>query len=158
VPLVWDTSVASRLYPGARHHDALLERAEDDPCLLGAPTVMEIFRGLASPGEERLAALADWFTELVNGPAVEVLPFDGDAAQVAGEIAGRTPLPPRPRRRGDTKASTRAGWMFDVQIAATAWVHGHGVLTENVGDFEAIARITKSAYPGTPELKVVAAE
>jgi hypothetical protein len=122
---------------------------------------MEVFRGLmrkVAEGDDRFATVADWFTSLVNGPGVEVLPFDNAAAQVAGEVAARSPSPPSGRKRGENKGTRRARWVLDIQIAATAWVHGHGVLTENVADFEAISRTMQDIYPDASPLEVVGSD
>jgi tRNA(fMet)-specific endonuclease VapC len=96
-----------------------------------APVAAELLVGgrLASTGRQRLdearALLAD----------LDVLPFDGQSAELYAEIKSdliRRAVLPR-RRAGEP---LRDGWDHDIQIAAIARQHGLVIVTRNVGHFE----------------------
>lgn len=157
--VAWDTMVAARLRAsGPEVAHALARRINGDAIAVTAPTVLEIAYGLrkgAEAGNRRLATHLQWVREFL-GDVVEVLPFDMRAAHLAGEARALAPTPPagrRPERR--SKAEHRAGWLIDLQIAATAYVHGHDIVTSNKGDFDAIARTFDQLAPGAPPLRVV---
>ena len=79
-----------------------------------------------------------------------VLPVDAQVAELVGELRARQPLPPTgDHRRPGHRAQQRIGWIMDLFIAATAWLHGYDVVTYNVGDFQTIAWILPSRDPGT---------
>lgn len=154
--VVWDTTVASRLYPGAVHERHVLERAAGgDPIALAAPGVLEISYGLARAGDKHAAALR-WFTRLVTSALVLVtLPLDATAAILAGRLRAMQPAPPTSAPRRGSKPEQRAGWVLDLQIAACAWSHGYALATDDRRDFEFIAHLIGELYPGASTLEVV---
>jgi predicted nucleic acid-binding protein len=71
-----------------------------------------------------------------------VLPLTADAAEVAGALRAQQGVPPTgTRRRKGSRGEQHVGWMMDLFVAATAWVHGYDLVTRNVGDFERIAEL-----------------
>src|SRR5947209_19269261 len=63
-----------------------------------------------------------WIRRLLDATML-VLPLDGDAAEVAGELRARHPLPPTgSRRRPGERSQQRIGWIMHLFIAATAWI------------------------------------
>lgn len=55
--LAWDTTLVSRLHPGARLERLLIERARrDERIAIAAPTVTEVVRGLELTRDRRRAA------------------------------------------------------------------------------------------------------
>jgi predicted nucleic acid-binding protein len=95
----------------------------------------------------KLLTQLDWFLAL-TAAAMRALPLNADAAELAGELRARQPLPPTGRRRRPGQRSEqRIGWIMDLFITATAWVHGYDVVTYNVDDFSAIAGLLPSADP-----------
>jgi predicted nucleic acid-binding protein len=158
VSVLWDTTIASRLYPGGAHERYLLQHAAaGDPIALATPGVLEISYGLARAGDRYAAALG-WFTRLVSSTLVLVtLPLDATAAILAGRLRALQPTPPTGGgRRSSTKPEQRAAWLLDIQIAACAWSHGHALATDNRRDFDVIARLIGELYPSVSTLEVVA--
>lgn len=154
--VLWDTTVASQLYPGSGHERYLLEHAAaDDHIALAAPGVLEICYGLAKAGDERGAALR-WFTRLVTSALVLVtLPLDTTSAILAGRLRASAPTPPTGVRRSATKPEQRTGWLLDLQIAACAWSHGYALATDNRRDFAVIAGLIAELYPSVRTLEVL---
>ncbi len=92
----------------------------------------------------KLLTQLEWMLALVE-TAMRALPLNADAAELAGELRARQPLPPTGRRRRPgQRPGPRIGWIMDLFIAATAWVHGFDVVTYNVDDFAAIAALLPS--------------
>jgi predicted nucleic acid-binding protein len=154
----WDTTVASRIYPGNAYEQELVRRAlTGHPVALTAPGVMEIAHGLgkAARSSERGHGALTWFTRLVTSGLVAVLALDVAAAVVAGRLRAVYPVPPSGERRSGTKPEQRAGWLLDLQIAAAAWVAGHSIVTHNRRDFETIAHLIADLYSTVPPLDVL---
>ena len=154
--VLWDTTIASRLYPGAVHERFAMEcAAAGDPIALAAPGVVEISYGLANAGDDYVLAFR-WFARLVTSALVLVtLPLDATAAIVAGRLRALQPTPPTGGRRRGTKPEQRAGWLLDLQIASCAWSHGYELATDNRHDFDFIAGLIASLYPNVSTLEVV---
>jgi predicted nucleic acid-binding protein len=158
VPDAWDTSVASRVHIGERH--ALLldtHRSAGVPVAIPAPTIQELVRGLSAPtvDRERARPKLRWFRGLLRHPLTIVIPFDREAAELAGRLLARHPHPPtRNHRREGTRAQQRAAWALDIQIAACAFAGGYGVLTENVDDFGVLRSAISELVPDVPPLAV----
>lgn len=152
--------LAGRLRPESAETAFVVERAlTGAPIALTAASVLEVFYGLrrrAEQGDPRFANQAHWLRRLLQTPEVPVLPLNARAAQVAGAVRAlrRTP-PARGRGRGRSKAEERVAWMLDVETAATAWVHGHDVVTADRGHYEAIAEAIATLAPDGPRLGVV---
>lgn len=90
-----------------------------------AITAAEIGAGIAtlSAGARQRDLRSRWERLLAQGFGPRLLPFDGAAAQVYGELFGA-------RRKAGRPADA-----FDLQIAAIARSRGCRVVTRNVGDF-----------------------
>jgi predicted nucleic acid-binding protein len=100
---------------------------QDVDCLYLAATVVgELAHGIAIlPSGRRRARFEAWLLELVHERfAGRILPFDGEAALLFGQILAVA------RARGRT---IDAG---DAQIAAVARLHGMAVATRDASDFE----------------------
>jgi predicted nucleic acid-binding protein len=129
------------------------------PITLASTSLMEMLFGLrkgigeGNPGLEKPLL---WWKETVAAGDVEVLPLTAEAAMVAGEVRALHAVPPavgHRRRRG--KAEARVGWVNDIQIGATAWVHGRAVRTSNRDDFAAIADALERLAPKAPRLELL---
>jgi predicted nucleic acid-binding protein len=158
VPDAWDTTVASRAQAGGRHEPLLrAHAAAKHPIRLPAPAVQEVTRGLHAHAQRnpRFGVRMRAFERLVTDPLIEVVPFDGDCALLAGALLARLPHPPTGERRRDgTRAQQRSAWVFDIQIAACAFTNGYGVLTENVEHFGVLREAISELVPGVPPLVV----
>lgn len=158
MPVVWDTTLVSRIQPSSAAL-AYVERAlfTEGRVLLPAPSVTEVVWGYARLARTRpnVDQLLRWLGRFLARPQVTVVPLAREAALVAGRLRAQCPAPPR-HRRGErrTKPERRVAWVFDLQIAATAWTVGAPVATENVADFERIAELLQELYPGAARLEV----
>ena len=122
---LFDTDVISTLMK-QRTSDkqrARLEAIPADSQAISAMSVMEVFHGAyRSPDPQRFIKL---FETLVL-PRVEVLPFDDNAARIAGRV--------RAEREGSGKPISPG----DLQIAATTLASGRILVTGNVRHFSDI--------------------
>jgi predicted nucleic acid-binding protein len=112
------------------------------PVGVPAPVLTEVTFGLARAAarDARFGAQLSWLEGLVHGPEVRVLPFDRDAGLLAGRLRALGPHPGGTGRRDPrAKPERRVAWVLDLQIAATAWVAGCDLATENRSDFARIA-------------------
>jgi predicted nucleic acid-binding protein len=155
--LAWDTTLASRIYPGGPLERHLLDQARaDEPVAITAPTVMEVVRGLQATADDKpsVALALTWFVGLIASDLVEVLSLDRPAAIVAGRLRAMQPTPPTGARRKGVKPEQRAGWVLDIQIAACAWTHGREIATENRHDFETLRDLIATLYPDSSPLVI----
>lgn len=83
---------------------------------------------------------------------MDVLSLDRTATILAGRLRAMQPTPPTGTPRKGVKPEQRAGWVLDIQIAARAWTHGHGITTENRRDFEALRDLIAKLYPDSSPL------
>lgn len=156
---LWDTTVVSRLHPASETLEYVLDAAVGgEPVRVAPPAILEVVYGyrLKAPSDVRYEQLADWFTRLVASDAFRVIPFDGRAAVVAGDLRAASPYPPA-KRKGDSRSKTmrQASWLLDIEIAATAFAAGLDVATENRCDFEVLADLLAELYPEAPPLAVI---
>lgn len=156
---LWDTTVASRIHPEGDVLDYVVDQvATGDLVRVAAPAVLEVAYGyqLKADADTRFRELLNWFTRLVASAAFRVVPLDGRAAIVAGQVRGASPYPPA-KRRGDRRSKTmlQASWLMDIQIASTAFAAGLDVATDNRADFDRLAELLVQLYPDAPELAVV---
>lgn len=147
----WDTTVASRLRPSARHHRLLAARlAGGSRFAVTAPTVQEIVRGAATQ-----PAALQWVRHLLAEPLLDVLVLDADAADLAGRLQSSLPHPPTTaRRRPGHRTQQRLSWPMDIQIAACAYTNGYGITTEKRRDFEVLRDAIATVDPGASSLAV----
>src|SRR3954447_13635688 len=101
---VWDTSVASGLRPDSSLFELAVGAAlAGEPIRLAAPTVAEIFYGLARRADdERYVEALGWFTEVLGSGLLEVLPFTAEMGVLAGRLRALYPTAPTGRRKGDS--------------------------------------------------------
>jgi toxin FitB len=105
---------------------------------LTATVVGELAHGIAilPPGRRR-GAFEAWLLELVHEQfAGRILPFDGDAALLFGQILAAARASGRPADAGDA------------QIAAVAKLHGMSVATRDIGDFEPLGVAVINPWEG----------
>jgi predicted nucleic acid-binding protein len=155
---VWDTSVASGLHPESQLFEFAAERAlQGEPILLAAATVSEISYGLKrNESDPRFAEALTWFSEILHAGALEVLPLTREAAQLTGLLRAIHLLPPSSGKRDKrSKPDRRVAWINDIQIAATAWLCGEHVCTEDKDHFQFLADAISDLYPGAGELELV---
>lgn len=141
--VAWDTTLVSRLHPEGPAL-ASLETAAGvgHPVGVPAPVLTEVTFGLARAAarDTRFEGHLTWLEAVVRGPEVRVLPVDRDAGLLAGRLRALAPHPGVTARRDPrTKPERRVAWVFDLQIAAAAWVAGYDLATENRTDFVRIA-------------------
>lgn len=160
MPEAWDTTAAA----GLRPESPALAFAEDrwrrgDPVAITASTVNELCYGLrkaALSGVRAAGAQLRWFEEQIDAELLDVLPFNDRAARLAGELRAYQPIPP-PRtgrqREPRSKAQSRVAWIMDLQTAATVFVHGYDLVTEDAHHTAIAERIAKLA-PKAPPLLV----
>jgi predicted nucleic acid-binding protein len=155
---IWDTTVASRIQPDTAVAAHVIARAAlGEPVHVAAPAALEVAYGLElkAPADVRYRRLLAWYTGLIAQGSLEVVPFDGRAAIVAGRLRAQAPHPPR-IRRGDRRSRTmrQASWLLDIQIAATAFAAGLEVASANRADFEALSGLLADIYAEAPGLVV----
>jgi predicted nucleic acid-binding protein len=156
----WDTTIASKLYPGGPLEHSLLDHLDrGDPIAIAAPTVMELVTGIqaSAASDPRFGPVLTWLTRVLASGLVEVLTLDRAAAVLAGRLRALHPMPPTGARRKGTKPGHRAGWVLDIQIAACTWTHGRELATENTHDFTVLRNLIADLYPATSPLRVIAA-
>jgi predicted nucleic acid-binding protein len=158
---VWDTSVASGLRPDSSLFELAVGAAlAGEPIRIAAPTVAEIFYGLArrADDERYLEALA-WFTEILNAGLLEVLPLTRESAILTGRLRALHPAPPSGRRRADdrSKPERRVAWVTDIQIAACAWLQGEGICTADQAHFEFLRQAISQLFPTETSLELLPA-
>lgn len=138
-----DTNVISEARKRDRAHPrvaAFLREcaAQGTGLYLSSVTVGELRRGvelIRHRGDHPQAALLEaWLEELLEAYRHQVLPFDGDAAQVWGRL--RVP---------------HADGELDKQIAAIALVHGLTVVTRNTRDFAGTGVALLNPFEDAPE-------
>ena len=161
--VAWDTTAIARLSVPGRARDLARDRfALADPVGLPAPCLLELsfgYRRALDRGDRRFAGPLRWVQEeMRRDPLGLVLPLDGTAASLAGELRAILPVPPGKRPRSRSKAESRVAWMLDIEIAAAAWAAGFDIATGNRSDFEAIAAAINDLAPGGVPFGVVAAE
>ena len=159
MPVIWDTTLVSRVRPGSSalsYFEAKASSAER--VLIPATSVMEVSWGYSHLDLSRPAGskFLYWFGSFIARPEVAVLPFARAAAVAAGRVRARAPFPARAHKRDRrSKADRRVAWAFDMQIAATAWAFGVPVATENVADFTRLAAVLAELYPRAKPLEVL---
>lgn len=136
---ILDTDVLSLLAPERPEPPVVLRRwiaDRSDRLFISVVSVAEIERGirkLTRTGKRRKAvAVRDWFSRVVETYEERILPFDLEAARIAGRL--------------DDEATAKGfNILFaDVAIAATAARHDMEVATCNVRHFEPLgARLAK---------------
>ncbi len=155
---LWDTSVVSRLRPEGPVLEHVLNQAvAEDPVPVASVALLEVAYGYQRQiRDPRFRALLDWLTHLLASHAFRAVSLDGRASLVAGRVRGEVPHPPE-TRRGDRRSKTmrQAAWLLDIQIAATAYMAGLELATENRRDFESIARALAMLFPRAEPLVVV---
>ncbi|MEX6509091.1 PIN domain-containing protein [Jiella sp. M17.18] len=126
-----DTSILSETSPAAKVSRAELGTwmAAASPLLfLSVVTAAEIHSGIEKPARQgasrKAALLGEWWAAVEHLYGERILPFDRDAARLAGILIDRG------------RALGREVGFADVAIAATAARRGFTVLTRNVKDFE----------------------
>ena len=149
----------ARLAPGSSRDGEHFQRfSRGDPIAAPAPALGEISHGLrraVERGSVGLGVMLAWWRQIATGGLLDVLPLTGDAALVAGEVRALCPAPPPSRHRTRPKPERRVSWNVDIQIASTAWIHGHALRTGNQADFLVIADALDRVAPGAPRLQLL---
>ena len=125
-----DTDVLSTGAPGRRERSTTLVEwmdARSDALFLSTITVAEIRHGVArlerTGAAARAARLADWLELVLHLYGDQVIPFDIEAANVAGPLMDRA------------RATGHSPGFADLAIAATAGSRNLTVLTRNLRHF-----------------------
>lgn len=130
-----DTNIISQFAPlkDGQPREAAIElkgwiASNADRIFLSVVSVLEITSGIAKlrrAGADRRAADLDlWFGRILEAYGERVLPVDIEIGKMTGLLADQA------------RAAGRHPGLSDILIAATAKVHGHGLLTDNVRHFE----------------------
>lgn len=155
-----DATPVAKLRPGGEAL-ALAEarREEGAPFAATATTLMEVRYGLEKRARDPAwrGQLA-WLEGQLAAGLLEVLPFTGRAAAVAAALRAAQQAPPTAddRARRGSKAEARVAWIADLQTAATAYVHGYALASDDQ-HHTAIARLLREIVPGAPALEVLPA-
>lgn len=144
--LVLDTTPAAKLRPDSAEHEVAVQRWVDrDPFAITAAVAFELRYGLERRrGQRGWDLQRAYLDDLVDGGILTVLPFDGRASAVAAWLRATHRTPPanasaKTDRR--SKADSRVAWALDIQTAATVFVTGaslasddahHGVLADEL--------------------------
>ena len=125
-----DTDILSTGAPGRRERPAALVEwmdAHSDVLFLSTITVAEIRHGIArlerTGATARAARLGDWLNLMLHLYGDRVIPFDMEAANVAGPLMDRA------------RATGRSPGFADLAIAATAGSRNLTVLTRHLRHF-----------------------
>jgi predicted nucleic acid-binding protein len=155
----WDTTTAARLRPAS----AALEYATDHlragaKVAFTAATLNEISYGLnkaATAGRPQAGVQLLWLRAQIDAGLIDILAFDHRAAQVAGALRARMPIPPAAAKQAKrrSKANDRVAWIMDLQTAATAFVHGYDLATADV-HHSLIATELGALAPAAPPLLI----
>lgn len=157
--VVWDTTLVSRLRPGADLLEEVLHRdRRGEPIGITAISLLEVSYGMRKAillGRSDFARLDLWFRRFVVSGVARVLTLGADGALLAGEVRALAPTPPDGRRRRTrSKAEARVAWTHDIQIACAAWEAGHDLATVDVDHFAVIAGCINALMPGAAALNV----
>jgi predicted nucleic acid-binding protein len=128
-----DTSVLSRFAPGRPDvsqdlRNWMQEKGADDSLFISAMTIAEIEKGVRKLERQGVTArteqLRRWLEGILSIFEDRIVPMDAAVATQVGAI--------------DDAATSRghSPGLADIIIAATAQVHGHIVVTDNVRHFE----------------------
>lgn len=154
----WDTTTAARLRPNSPVLTYAASRWQaGDPIAFTASTLNEISYGLrkaAAAGNPAADVQLRWLRDEIGAGVIDILAFDERAADVAGALRARMPIPPpRPagkqQRQRRSKADSRVAWIMDLQTAATAFVHGYDLVTADA-HHAVIAEQIKALAPAAP--------
>lgn len=147
----------SRLTPSDPAMGGVLDDAiEGDPVRVAAPAVLEVAYGcqLAAKRDARYLKHLSWLARRIADGTFRVVPFDSQAALIAGRVRGRAPHAAPKKGDGRSKTMRQAAWLLDIQIGATAFAAGLGVATSNREDFERIAALLAKLFPTASPLRV----
>ena len=141
-----DTDVLSTGAPGRREHSPALVDWMDtrsDALFLSAITVAEIHHGIArlkrTGAAERAARLAEWLDLVLHLYGDRVIPFDIDAARVAGPLMDKA------------RATGQSPGFADLAIAATAASRNLTVLTRNLRHFAPLDVRAANPFEALPD-------
>lgn len=152
----WDTTTAARLRPGGSFYEYAERRAQaGDRVAFTATTLTEITYGLrkaAGSGTAAAQVQLLWLRDQINRGLVDILAFDDRAADVAGALRAKLPIPParRKRKASRSKAEGRVAWIMDLHTAATVFVHGYDLASADEHHTfiaSALAKIAPDAAP-----------
>jgi predicted nucleic acid-binding protein len=141
-----DTSVLSMLAPGkveANGEFAEWVRAHSERLFISAITIAEIEQGICKlrrlGGTARAEVLARWLVALLEKGAGQIVAFDQDIGQAAGQLSDKG------------IAIGRHPGFADVGIAATALVCNLVLLTRNIKHFESFGIVVADPGIALPE-------
>jgi predicted nucleic acid-binding protein len=155
----WDTTTAARLRPNSPVLDYARERLGlGDPIAFTATTLNELSYGLRKAtlsGGAAAEAQLRWLRGQIDAGLIDILTFDDRAADIAGALRARIPIPPSPpkRPRGRSKAENRVAWILDLQTAATVFSHGYDLVTADA-HHSVIAAQLNEITPSAPTLRI----
>lgn len=141
-----DTDILSAGAPGRRERSSALVEwmdARSDALFLSAIAVAEIQHGIArlkrTGAAERTARLHDWIDLVLHLYGDRVIPFDTEAARVAGLLMDKA------------RATGQSPGFADLAIAATAASRNLTVLTRNLRHFAPLDISAMDPFEALPD-------
>jgi predicted nucleic acid-binding protein len=152
----WDTTTAARLRPEGSLYDYAERLAQGgDPIAFTATTLTEISYGLrkaAASGTTVAQIQLLWLRDQINRGLIDILPFDNRAADVAGALRAKLPIPPATHKRktSRSKAENRVAWIMDLHTAATVFTYGYDLVTTDEHHTFIVDTLREIAPDGPP--------
>ena len=144
---ILDTNVISAVAPSHVDRAVALAQWMDEASAalyLSVVSVMEVRDGIAKATREgagrKAANLSSWWNSVEHLYFGRILPFDFEAARIAGNLADLA------RGRGHNPGFS------DIAIAATAQARGYVVLTRNIRHFAPLGGLALDPFLALPPL------
>lgn len=138
MPVALDTTAAALIAPGSAAHGTVLARfAAGDPYALTASVVLELTYGYEKKGRQDTGwnTQREFLQSLLDGRILTTLPFDARAAAVVGRLRAAHPYAPKntsAKKSARSKPDTRVAWVMDLQTAASVYVAGASLASDDV--------------------------
>ncbi len=141
ISFLLDTNVISAHAPDARPGSpcAAWLKAHLEQAAISVVTIAEIESGIAKGASRKAALFSAWLGDLERYFEERILPFDVEAARIAGLLQDKA------------RSMGRDPGFADIAIAATGVLHGLTLATQNVRDFDMLGIAITD--PSTPDVQ-----